>query len=696
MLLQVRSDRLQAQAEADLVFVAATTIQNVYRQRDARRRLKFVRTVRAALRAKEEADKEERARAKAEELQKAAALRDEVEALKELEYLLQKNTVSVQQLEIKLRVLERAELGTFAATRHWDGAVNFSEWALSVGVSQSITAGIARMLDSGNKTLEDFLEPNSAAELCEVFGLEFPDGKLLWQARQQRVRAKQLASLRQRLAGQRKELALRRRAAEAGRKRFFEGKRNRQRDALQQSQTKYELDEKAARTARLAAFVANVRSAALDLDEETASAEALFPTTERSQATASTRGEHPAAMSDVPSQSVAQQLFALDAAATKYERLYEALNDAAQNSTSCSLAPLAAILTPFYLNHLTRDGTLVDGGVGLCGADARDDEKVQAAMREMMIAAWRIQRFVRSHWEHQFFSTWGPEAASQWTAARVARLGQQSVSRSDEIPTDPQAKAKPTKSPVFSLFWSVTEAHGTVARVPKPMILPGLSESAPAVQAARALSHELEVRAAAYRERGNERRYHTARTLQRVFRGHLHRRRFAEERALALHRAADKKKRRQIKTGMFLSPERRFQLQQEVAAADSAARKARREVQRRQGLPVDPDTDDEEESARVAPAPALQPVTSPLIAKQLVKSVPGLSLEHAKATLKAHQNHYAVALAALRDEARDKEAARKRMLDLMADRLRQQSHAALYGKTSGKQAPRDDSAASPE
>ena len=30
MLLQVRSDRLQAQAEADLVFVAATTIQNVY------------------------------------------------------------------------------------------------------------------------------------------------------------------------------------------------------------------------------------------------------------------------------------------------------------------------------------------------------------------------------------------------------------------------------------------------------------------------------------------------------------------------------------------------------------------------------------------------------------------------------------------------------------------------------------------
>lgn len=117
MLLQVRADRLRVQAEEDLVFVAATTIQNVYvhfhiqsratnwveytvssfvvdpllhavtryRQRDARRRLKFVRTVRAALRAKEEAEKEERARAKAEELRKAAALRDEVDALKELE-----------------------------------------------------------------------------------------------------------------------------------------------------------------------------------------------------------------------------------------------------------------------------------------------------------------------------------------------------------------------------------------------------------------------------------------------------------------------------------------------------------------------------------------------------------------------------------------------------------------------------------
>lgn len=315
-------------------------------------------------------------------------------------------------------------------------------------------------------------------------------------------------------------------------------------------------------------------------------------------------------------------------------------------------------------------------------------------MRDIMIAAWRVQRFVRACWERHFISAWGPEAASQRTAVQVARLQQQSESQIGAAGTGgPHPIATPTEeSTAFALFRSVAEAHGTVARQPKPMILPGLSGSAPPVAAARALSNELEMRAATYWERGKEGRYQTARTLQRVFRGHLHRRRYAEERALALRRAADKKKRRQIKTGMFLSPERRFQLQQEVAAADRAARKARREAQRRRGLPVDPDTDDEEETARLSSAPALLPATSPLIAKQLVKSVPGLSLEHAKAALKAHQNHYAVALDALRTEAREKEAARKKIVDLMAERLRQQNHAALYGKSksSAKHAPLND------
>lgn len=268
--------------------------------------------------------------------------------------------MSVQQLEIRLRVLESAELGTFDATRHWDGAINLPEWALSVGLSQTIADRIATMVDSGSLSLEDFLEAHSAAELCEMLGLEFPDAQQLWQARQQRVRAKQLASLRQRLAGQRKELLVRRRDAEAGRKRFFEGKRLRQREALERSRAKYEKDEETARTARLAAFVADVRTAALDLDEETASVEALLPKAmERSATTNNThaRGGHEAGMSLTPSRSVAQQLFALDAAASKYERLYKSLNAAAREATSSGIAPLAAILTPAYLNHLTRDGT---------------------------------------------------------------------------------------------------------------------------------------------------------------------------------------------------------------------------------------------------------------------------------------------------------------------------------------------------
>ena len=161
---------------------------------------------------------------------------------------------------------------------------------------------------------------------------------------------------------------------------------------------------------------------------------------------------------------------------------HDTVLDAVTEATAPGVTELAAILTPSYLRHLTRDGTLVDGGVRLRGADARDEDKVQAAMRAMMTAAWKIQLFVRRTWHRRFYASYDGSSSSS-SAGRQPGSGSGKGGSGDEPPHN-----------AFENFRSVAAAHGSIATRPKPMLLPGLTESATEVANARQLLTDLAAR----------------------------------------------------------------------------------------------------------------------------------------------------------------------------------------------------------
>lgn len=78
----------------------------------------------------------------------------------------------------------------------------------------------------------------------------------------------------------------------------------------------------------------------------------------------------------------------------------------------------------------------------------------------------------------------------------------------------------------------------------------------------------------------------------------------------------------------------------------------------------------------LAHSQALQPATSPLVTKQLVKTVRGVTLERAKEALRKHGGHYASALAELRAEIRERQETQR----LLADHVARQKQAAVYGR----------------
>ena len=268
VLMKRREEKLLAQWREDEIFVCATIIQNLYRQRAARRRLRFQRAVVSALRAKEQAEKEAAAQARIEEAKKAAAIRAEIESLRELEYFLQKSVVSVRQLEAKLRTTEKANLGSFDAQKYWDDAdIDLREWALSVGLGPTVAAKMVARTD-GAHPLAAFLYAKTAVDFHHDLGISLEDAEVLWVARQERVKSRVLAGLHQRLAVERKALEKRRDETEKARQHFFEGKRARQRAALAKSCRQFEEREGNARVVALRAATDSARSAMDSLVEE--------------------------------------------------------------------------------------------------------------------------------------------------------------------------------------------------------------------------------------------------------------------------------------------------------------------------------------------------------------------------------------------------------------------------------------------
>ena len=298
-------------------------------------------------------------------------------------------------------------------------------------------------------------------------------------------------------------------------------------------------------------------------------------------------------------------------------------------------------MTPLYLQHLTQDGTLVDGSVGLSTAEARDEHKVQKAMQRMMVAAWRIQQFARRQWRRRF-NTFYCENPGHAPTGDV----ETTTSETDEV-----SNSKP-----FEQFRSEVAAHGTIAKFPKPVVLAGISTAHESVTTARDLLRVLKEKENEYRDQYDETHFRTARYIQRIFRGHITRRRFQAEQAGRLQRERNERIRRQVKTGFHLSPAERYALQQQVRAEDG--------VKPRQKHPRE----------------VINPDRTVMLARQLAKSVDGVSLEHAKTALQKNGGHYASALMELRRERKAKLEEEQRMADHVANQRRMKSQAALYGR----------------